>query len=263
MDREEKIRLLNELLIETEKLPLTDDEALDKLLRRIKMIIYRIFEYTEADLFNMDLEEIHFYSRYTTLSIDAQNKRWKKSQQKLINLITTKIEELTLFGNDDDISEEDQTPEIMGSGDVFIVHGHDDEMKEAVARLLKELDLNPVILHEQPNKGKTIIEKFSEYAEVSFAIILLSPDDICYSSKESLEDGKHRARQNVIFELGFFIGKLGRRYVFPLKRETEMQLPSDYSGIIYTPFDKKGGWKLKLVQELKAVGFEVDANRIV
>ena len=147
---------------------------------------------------------------------------------------------------------------------VFIVHGHDETMKEAVARALVKLDLEPVILHEQPNKGRTIIEKFSDYADVGFAIVLLSGDDFAYAKDSDVDNKKSRARQNVILELGYFIGKLGREHVLPLyKEEPDFEIPSDYSGVLFTSFDNKGMWQLNLVKELKACGFEVDANKLL
>ena len=69
-----------------------------------------------------------------------------------------------------------------------------------------------------------------------------------------------RARQNVILELGVFLGKLGRKHVCPLVKG-DVETPSDYDGVVYTKLDDAGGWKMKLVQELKAAGFDVDANR--
>ena len=62
-------------------------------------------------------------------------------------------------------------------------------MKLAVARTLEKLGLDAIILHEQPNLGKTIIEKFSDHADVSFAVVLLSPDDMGYSQKDGSESG--------------------------------------------------------------------------
>lgn len=102
---------------------------------------------------------------------------------------------------------------------VFVVHGRDDRMKVAVARVLERLGLTPVILHEQPDKGRTIIEKFADYSDVGFAVVLLSPDDAGYLKEESSEKARPRARQNVIFELGYFIGKLGRENVLAFVRE--------------------------------------------
>jgi len=145
--------------------------------------------------------------------------------------------------------------------DVFIVHGHDEAAKEAVARFLQRLDLNPVILHEQPNVGRTIIEKFETYANVGFAVVLLTADDVG-ASREKPGDLSPRARQNVIFEMGFFVGRLGRSRVCVLYQEG-VELPSDVEGLLYVPWDGKGAWRLELAREIKASGIDVDLNRAV
>ena len=144
---------------------------------------------------------------------------------------------------------------------VFVIHGHDIGARESVARFLRELALQPVILHEQPNKGRTIIEKFEDYADVRFAVVLLTPDDVGARSEEPTELG-HRARQNVIFELGFFLGKLGRKRVCALKTRG-VETPSDYDGVVYVDFDVPGAWKLSLVRELKAAGLCIDTARML
>ena len=115
-----------------------------------------------------------------------------------------------------------------------------------------------MILAEQASRGRTIIEKFEAH-QVSFAVALLTPDDAGSLAIERT-DSRPRARQNVIFELGFFIGRLGRERVRALTKG-EVEIPSDYSGVEYIPLDVGGGWKLHLVRELKAAGFDVDANR--
>ena len=124
------------------------------------------------------------------------------------------------------------------------------------------MEIEPVILHEQPNKGRTIIEKFEDYAGVGFAVILLTSDDVGKLNDDGASELKPRARQNVILELGFFLGKLGRQRVCPLVKGN-VETPSDYDGVVYTNFDDAGGWQLKLVRELKSAGFNVDANRAV
>ena len=149
---------------------------------------------------------------------------------------------------------------MKSSNKVFIVHGHNNEIKEEVARLMAALGLQPIILHEQPNKGRTLIEKFTDYADVGFAIILLTNDDLG-AAKEEKDNMRPRARQNVVMELGYFLGKLGRDRVCPLY-ESKVDLPSDYVGIVYIPLDSSGKWKLDLVKELKAAGFSVDVNKI-
>jgi predicted nucleotide-binding protein len=140
---------------------------------------------------------------------------------------------------------------------VFVVHGHDEEMRQTVARFLERLDVEPIILHEQPNRGATVIEKFERHADVGFAIVLLSPDHVGASAANP-SDLQARARQNAILELGYFVGALKRHRVCALVRD-ELELPSDIHGIVYVTFDG-GSWKLDLVRELKAAGFEIDAN---
>lgn len=139
---------------------------------------------------------------------------------------------------------------------VFVVHGHDEGMKSSVARFLEKLDLQPIILHEQPNGGKTIIEKFEANADVAFAVVLISPDD------EGNEKGKKdklqsRARQNVILELGYFIGRLGRAHVCALQ-SGDIETPTDVLGVLYVPYDLNGGWKIQLVKEIRAAGISLE-----
>lgn len=155
--------------------------------------------------------------------------------------------------------EREVDPEIDANS-VFVVHGND-EARESVARLLERLGLKPIILHEQPNRGRTIIEKFELHAAVGFAVVLLTPDDIG-SAASRPEALRLRARQNVIFELGFFVAALGRRRVCALYKG-DVELPTDYSGVVYTPMDPADGWQLKLARELKYAGLEVDLNKVV
>ncbi len=142
---------------------------------------------------------------------------------------------------------------------IFVVHGHDHGNKETVARFLETLDLEPIILHEQADKGKTVVEKFEIHAAgVQCAVVILTADDIA-SSKQNPEQKELRARQKVILELGFFVGRLGRERTFALV-EKGVTLPSDIHGLIYIPMDG-ADWRMRLVKELKAAGLQVDANR--
>jgi predicted nucleotide-binding protein len=150
-------------------------------------------------------------------------------------------------------------PQKAASRKVFIVHGHAGEPREAVARFLDRIDLKPIILHEQANQGKTIIEKFEAHADVGFAIVLLTPDDFggtCGGAQHA------RARQNVILELGYFIGRLTRGRVCALK-VGDLELPSDILGVVWTPYDTGGGWKVGLAKELHAAGYEIDWNNVM
>ena len=147
---------------------------------------------------------------------------------------------------------------------IFVVHGHDEEMKHAVARVLISLNLEPIILQEKPNENKTLIEKLEQYSDVDFAVVLLSPDDIAYEKEESETDGKFRARQNVILELGYFLGKLDRHHVFVLYRESNnFEIPSDYFGVLYTKYDESGAWRYNMGKEMKAIDTKIDINGLL
>lgn len=157
----------------------------------------------------------------------------------------------------------DQSPKsksTMGS-DVFIVHGHDNETKQETARFIEKLNLNAVILHERPNKGRTVIEKLvGESESAGYAIILLTPDDIGFI-KGNEKGAEGRARQNVVLELGYFLGKLGRERVCVLLKGST-SIPSDFSGVLYIQMDNAGKWKYDLANEMKEVGFKIDLNNI-
>ena len=171
---------------------------------------------------------------------------------------------ITLVGSNNTIhlglSGEVKSGEIC-SKKIFVVHGHDAGTKEMVARFLSKLDLEPIILHEQVTQGKTIIEKFEDHADVGYAVVLITPDDTGASIKEP-ENIRKRARQNVIFEFGYFLGKLGRNKVIGLVKG-DIELPSDYSGVLSVPIDEQGAWRFQLVKELKSVGYDVDANKAI
>jgi predicted nucleotide-binding protein len=140
----------------------------------------------------------------------------------------------------------------------FVVHGHDDAARETIARYLEKLGITAVILHEQATEGRTLVEKLEYYADVDFAVVLLTPDDVgaVASSADKLNP---RARQNVVLELGFFVGKLGRKNVCALHKGS-LELPSDYLGVGYVPLDAGGGWRLQLAKELRTAGFAIDMN---
>ncbi len=147
-----------------------------------------------------------------------------------------------------------------GDRDIFLVHGHDAGAKERVARFLERLGLRVTILHESVSRGKTLIEKVESYSGVTAAVVLLTPDDV----GAALADRDHlqpRARQNVIFELGYFCAKLGRARTIALADTVE--LPSDLSGILHIPLDSAGSWRLELIRELRAAGLSVDANAVL
>jgi predicted nucleotide-binding protein len=150
---------------------------------------------------------------------------------------------------------------IEPSQTVFLVHGHDTEARDTVARFVERLGFTVVILDEQESRNRTIIKKFEDHANVAFAIVLLTPDDVG-GSKGTPNQLKPRARQNVIFELGFFIGKLGRHRVCAIIRD-DVEILSDYAGVIYIELDSHGGWKTRLAREMKSAGLVFDFSRLI
>lgn len=158
------------------------------------------------------------------------------------------------------VQESPSSSKSRSCNSVFIVHGHDEAAKINVARFIEKLGLDAIILHEQPNKGQTIIEKFeSNASSIGYAVILLTPDDIG-APKGTPNDVKARARQNVILELGYFWGTLGRKRVCVLYKEG-VEIPSDYIGVVYTQLDASDGWHLKLAREMKEAGLDIDLNK--
>jgi predicted nucleotide-binding protein len=147
---------------------------------------------------------------------------------------------------------------------VFVVCGTDSEMKQAITNALTKLKLVPIVMCEEPSQGKKIVERFADYEDIGFAVVLLSPDDSVYIKDEPPTKRKLRPRQEVIFELGFLLGKLGKSNVLVFFREcANFEIPTDFEGIIATAFDDRDSWKLALIRELTNCGYNVDADRIL
>lgn len=143
---------------------------------------------------------------------------------------------------------------------VFIVHGHDGAARESVARFLERVGIEAVILHEQASRGDTVIEKLERNSDVHFAVVLLTGDDEGHR-KGDTAPLKSRARQNVILELGYFVGLLRRQNVCAVYQEG-VELPSDWDGVVWVPLDAHEAWKFRLAKELKAAGFSIDMNSV-
>lgn len=162
----------------------------------------------------------------------------------------------------DEMAEEEEkqtevaTISLSDCKSVFIVHGHDGELKERVARLLEQQGIDPIILSEQANQGQTIIEKIESNSVVGAAICLFTADDLGRSKGN--QKNAPRARQNVVLETGFFLGKLGRGRIVILA-DQGVEIPSDLSGVVYT---NTTNWQLDLLKEMKTMGYTVDMNKI-
>lgn len=152
----------------------------------------------------------------------------------------------------------------MSSQKIFIVHGHDHGTLETVARFIEKVGLDPIILHEQASKNQTVIEKLEANSDVGFAIVLLTPDDEGQSLKQKSDGAppEFRPRQNVVLELGYFFGKLGRNRICALAKYP-IELPSDYAGVLCEDMDQHGAWKRLLARELKAAGYTINSDALL
>lgn len=143
---------------------------------------------------------------------------------------------------------------------VFIVHGRDNEAKQEVSRFIEKLGLEAIILHEQANAGMTIIEKIEKYSnDADFALILYTACDKGRGVHETKVPARDRARQNVVFEHGYLMAKLGRENVCSLVKG-EIETPNDISGVVYVELDDLGAWKVDVEKELKSCGYSVNPN---
>lgn len=253
-----KTKLLSELRTNIEELQYKDNN-LDNLIKKCQLYIRKIFG-EESNYLN-DLEAISFYPRlyYSGMPRQLYIDSFESGKTRFLNLVDVMIEDIQL-SNVSNIETEDIDRAPIIKNRIFIVHGHDDAMKQTIARYLEKLKLDPIILGEQPSGGvKSILEKIEEYSDVNYAVVLLSPCD------EGHEKGHKnltpRARQNVIAELGYFIGKLGRNHVSIVKNG-DLEFPSDFLGNYYIDYSNSN-WRVCLFQELKAFGFKIDANNLM
>jgi hypothetical protein len=143
---------------------------------------------------------------------------------------------------------------VFNTSQVFIVHGHDEIAKLEMADFVHSLGLEPIILHMQASSGRTIIEKIEHYSNVGFGIVLYTPCDV--GSKVGALNGNYRARQNVVFEHGYLIGKLGRSRVTAVVKNT-VETPNDISGVVYVSMDDAGNWKEEIKTEMRGAGYSI------
>ena len=162
---------------------------------------------------------------------------------------------LTEFSDEEEI---ELTANIGDLSKVFIVHGHNGELRERVARIVERQGLKAIILNEQINQGKTIIEKLEKEGDAAGAVCLFTADD--EGKPRTEQSTKARARQNVVFETGYFIGRLGRENVVILvDDDKEIEIPSDLQGVVYTGTDN---WEFNILKGLKSIGYSIDFNKV-
>lgn len=264
------------------------EKAIEKLKRRIEYLkeykvetipvdgyagvsdnLSNLVQETLSQSFGEDSTEFHRFKSATFFNFsyhyDKSHRDWlddfRKGISSSIFVLSGAVEALQERISDGDLHREQKTTQQdrPTSNKVFVVHGRDDGMKQTVARFVERLGLEAIILHEQPNGGATVIEKFERSSDVGFAVVLMSVDD-----HGGIVGGpvQGRARQNVILELGYFLGRLGRRCVMIL-RQGEVEVPSDFAGVVYQVFDEPGSWRVQLAKELQVAGYAIDWNKVM
>lgn len=234
-----------------------DEVELKRIKNALDMYLDIIFPSEKEDwhskIFNIRFQPHLVSDGYFGVMLPPDRGEFQQGITELSNVIDLIIEKMEI--------SKSVTPKGHATDNkcVFIVHGHDNEVKEAVSHVVTKLGLEPVILSEESNSGKTIIEKLEYYGKVGYAIILLTPCDKGKAVSEKIYN--LRARQNVIAEMGFFIGLLGRNRVSIICRG-DIEIPSDFKGLGYISYDNTS-WKFELARELKSAGYNVDANKLI
>jgi predicted nucleotide-binding protein len=193
--------------------------------------------------------------------IEWAEDKFQIRRNSIIGTLKTSLEIL-----EDDIFNELNQNEASAPGKlsnkIFVVHGHDDAAKSSLEIFLTEIGLEPIVLHRQADEGQTIIEKFEKHSDVGYAFILLTPDEIAYLKSEADKPEKdrqteYRARPNVIFEFGYFVGRLGRPRVCCLYTG-DVVLPTDVSGMIYKKFNNSvDEVAYSIIKDLKTAGYKL------
>ena len=234
---------LDDILERTKNLSPFDEKELDIIRNKIDLYSEKMFG--DKSKYGKKSHNISFHPMVYPCSHELKIDRWRSGREQLVNLIETMIEENEMQDNSLTI---DDTQEQANSKKVFIVHGHNDKLKYNVSNWLYSIGLEPIILHLQPNGGTgSILSKIDANADVRCAIVLMTGDD---EGKSKLEKNyKSRARQNVVFEAGYFIGKLGADKVILLYEE-DVEMIGDLSGCIYILADEYDGWKESVRKEL-------------
>lgn len=189
-------------------------------------------------------------------------KNFDEAKSKFITALENTKSALTedVYGELVHKESENSSPAL--SNKVFIVHGHDTQLKNDVERFIHEIGLEPIVLHRQADKGNTVIEKFEENSDVGYAFILLTPDEVLMTTEqlklnEQDRSFEYRARPNVIFEFGYFVGKLGRSKVCCLHKG-EVIIPSDLAGLVYKKVDESiDAQAYAIIKELKSAGYDI------
>lgn len=255
LEKERAIEKINTLVSELEQLEYSTTviETYYKKWER-KALRYIVEIFSEHSNHVNEYIAIHFYC-YNSYGDCDNEELFNSSKVEMKFLLESFIEEIEESETIFDFKEKEKLQ--MDKSKIFIVHGHDGEIKAEVARFIEKLGLEAIILHEQANGGITsILDKIEKYSNVGYGIVLYTECDV--GAKKD-EDVRPRARQNVVFEHGYLIGKLGKENVAHIS-SSEIEMPNDISGTVYID---KGTWEMDIAKELKSAGFDIDFNKVI
>jgi predicted nucleotide-binding protein len=239
----------------------TDTQAIYSGYLQVRLDQYKTEHKNDADVFKRDLER-EFYDQYRT-----QEEQWVKQSEAIFEFISkpeeNQIKEYVKYYFDYVSQKEKEMKKDMNSTkkNIFIVHGKDENVNKEVELFIGKFDLNPIILKDQPSGGRTIIEKIESNSNISYGIVIYSPCDVG-AEKGQESNLKPRARQNVVFEHGYLIGKIGRKNVCALITDRGIEIPNDISGVVYVEMYTED-WKNKIAKEIKGAGIEIDLDRLL
>lgn len=260
MNKKKKIELLNKIIDGIRELydKKRGSAEFNSWLKQSEIILLKIFE--KEPLYVENFKSIRYsLSAWTMSTPDYKfDEAYRRGLDEANTLIKSYIENIEMFEEDSDEGVLKTKKIDINSNEVFIVHGRDNEAKLEVARYLERLNLKPIILHEQASGGKTIIEKIEEYTNVRYAIVLYTPCDVGGLKGNKIEDLKDRAEQNVVFEHGYLMGKIGRNNVAALVKGN-IETPNDISGVVYISM-QASNWQIDLAKELNEAGYKIDFN---
>ena len=216
-------------------------------------------------LYNTWMDEINMFAeRYLKKHPLYNSMHTTYLHRKNMHSYSDMMGHLNALSKDDELEANNKTREeqISMSNKVFIVHGHDELAVQKMARTLEKWGFEAIILHEQADLGQTIIEKIETYTDVDFAVVLYTECDYGRAKEDDISKEKFRARQNVVFEHGYLLGRLGRERVCALVKGN-VEIPGDISGVVYISMDTNEAWKMALAKNMKAVGRNIDMNKFL
>lgn len=237
---------LNEILEKAQTLNYKDEKNLDSIKRKIELYDNIIFNNMRH--YGKQSHNISFWAMVYPCTEQFEYECWISGKNELTNLIETMIEDYKMSNNDINTKK--------SNNKVFIVHGRDDRKLNEVELFVRRIELEPIILKEQASKGKSIIEKIEAYSDVAFAIVLYTACDV--GKYKGDKDLLPRARQNVVFEHGYMVAHLKRENVIAII-ENGVDIPGDWSGVVYTTFDTD--WKHDTMKEMEAAGLSFDWSK--